>query len=66
LTGILCGLALRVVEVSWDSDDGILYFLAKVSLSSLLHLAKNETANLGWRVLIDVSLVVMLIILLKY
>lgn len=37
-TGILGSLTLVVVEVSWDSDDGLLDLLAELSLSNLLHL----------------------------
>ncbi len=41
-TGILCGLALGVVEVRGHRNDGVLDRFAKVSLSGLLHLCQNH------------------------
>jgi hypothetical protein len=55
LTGILGSLTLRIVEVGWDSDDGVLDWLGEICLGSLLHLSENETTNLGWRVLLSSS-----------
>lgn len=37
-TGVFGGLTLVVVEVSWDSDDGLGDLLAELDLSDLLHL----------------------------
>ena len=37
-TSVLGGLTLVVVEVSWDSDDGLGDLLAELDLSDLLHL----------------------------
>merc|ERR1719253_812319 len=40
--GILCRLSLRIVEICWDGDDGMLDLLTQVILSRLLHLDKNH------------------------
>lgn len=56
LTGILGSLALGVVEVGRDSDDGVLDRLAEVVLSGLLHLLECEATDLGWRVLLAARL----------
>jgi hypothetical protein len=56
LTGILGGLTLRVVEVSGNSNDGVLNGLAEVGLCGLLHLVENETTNLRRRVLLATGL----------
>jgi hypothetical protein len=56
LTGVLGGLTLGVVEVGRDSNNSILDGLAEVVLSGLLHLAQNETTDLGRRVLLSASL----------
>jgi len=39
---ILGGLPLRIVEVSGDSDDGVLDVLSEVALSDFLHLSKDH------------------------
>jgi len=41
-SGILGGLSLGIVEISWDSDDGGINWLSEVRLSDLLHLNKNH------------------------
>src|SRR5205807_375815 len=46
LTSILGCLTLRIIEVSWDCDDGVLNLLVQVVLSSFLHLLKHESTNL--------------------
>ena len=33
-------------KLTWNSDNGVLYFLAKVSFSSLLHLSENHGTDL--------------------
>ena len=43
-TGVLGGLTLVVVEVSWHSDDSLLDLLAELGLSNFLHL---RTVSLG-------------------
>jgi len=56
LTSILGGLSLGVIEVGRDGNNGVLDGLAKVSLSGLLHLVKDETTNLSGRVLLTAGL----------
>jgi len=56
LTGILGGLTLGVVEIGGDGDDGVLDVLAHVGLGGLLHLSKDETSDLGRRVLLSLGL----------
>ena len=41
-TGVLGGLTLRVIEVSGDSDDGVVDSLAEIGFSDLLHLGKHH------------------------
>jgi hypothetical protein len=45
-SGVLGSLALSVVEVSGDGDDGVGDFLSEVSFSSLLHLGQNHGGDL--------------------
>ncbi|RUP47142.1 NAD-specific glutamate dehydrogenase-domain-containing protein [Jimgerdemannia flammicorona] len=45
-TGVLGRLALGVVEVCGDGDDGLLDGLAKLGLGDLLHLDENHGRNL--------------------
>mmetsp|Transcript_111395 Transcript_111395/g.156381 ORF Transcript_111395/g.156381 Transcript_111395/m.156381 type:complete len:480 (+) Transcript_111395:731-2170(+) len=45
-TSILSGLSLGIVEVSGDSDDGILDGLVQESFSSLLHLGQDHRRDL--------------------
>ena len=56
LTGVLGGLTLRVIEVGRNGNDGVLDGLAEVVLSSLLHLAEDETTDLRRRVLLATGL----------
>ena len=46
LASVLCCLSLCVVEVSRDSDDGLLDCGAEVALRRLLHLGEDEGADL--------------------
>eukprot|EP01137_Pigoraptor_chileana_P002365 Opistho-2@41109 len=50
LPGVLGGLALRVVKVRRDGDDGVLGGLAKISLGGLLHLHEHKRTNLAGRI----------------
>jgi len=47
-TSILGGLALSVIEVGGDSDDGVGDLLGEESLSDLLHLAQNHGRDFLW------------------
>lgn len=47
-TCILGGLALSIVEVGRNGDDCILDGLAKIRLSSVLHLGEDHGADLLW------------------
>jgi hypothetical protein len=52
LTGVLGALALGIVEVSGNSDDGVLDGLGQVGLGGLLHLLEDESTNLRGRVVL--------------
>mmetsp|Transcript_20197 Transcript_20197/g.58557 ORF Transcript_20197/g.58557 Transcript_20197/m.58557 type:complete len:686 (-) Transcript_20197:20-2077(-) len=56
-SSVLGGLTLRVVEVSGDSDDSVLDFLAQVSFSDILHLGKNHGGDFFSLELLGFSLV---------
>ena len=47
LAGVLGGLALGVVEISGNGDDGLGDLLAEVRLRGLLHLLQHEGGDLG-------------------
>ncbi len=42
LTSVFGGLSLRVVEVSWDSNDCVLDFLSEIILGNFLHLGQDH------------------------
>ena len=54
-TGVLGGLALGVVEVGGDGDDGVLDLLVEEGLGGLLHLLEDEGTDLGGRELLAVG-----------
>ena len=45
-TGILGGISLGVIEISWDSDDSGLDGLTEISLSNFLHLGEDHGGDL--------------------
>jgi hypothetical protein len=49
LAGVLGGLALGVVEVGRNGDDGLLDLLTEIGLGGFLHLLKDDGGNLGRR-----------------
>ena len=55
LSGLLCGLSLRVAEVCRHGDYGIRHFLSQIVLSGLLHLLEHHCRNLLRRVLASVD-----------
>ncbi len=56
LAGILGRLALRVVEIGGDGDDGLLDLLSEIGLRRLLHLLQDEGGDLGGRIALAVGL----------
>ena len=54
--GVLGGLALAVVEVGGDGDDGLADRLAEISLRRFLHLGQHERADLTGRVFLAAHL----------
>ncbi len=48
--GIFCGLALRIVEICGNGDDGLRYRAAEKTLGVALQLAKDEGRNFGRRI----------------
>jgi len=55
-TSILGGLSLWVIEISGDSDDGVLNGLSEVSFSDFLHLEENHWWDFFSLELLDFSL----------
>jgi len=47
-SGILGGLSLGVIEISWNSDDGVLDSLSEVRLSDFSHLDQNHGGDFFW------------------
>ncbi len=47
LAGVLGGLALGVVEVGGDRDNGLRHFLAQIAFGGFLHLLQDEGADLA-------------------
>ena len=56
LAGILGGLALGVVEIGGNGDDGLLDLLAEIGFGGFLHLLQDDGGNLGGRILLAVGL----------
>ena len=50
LAGVLGGLALCVVEIGRNGDDGLIDFRAEIGLRGLLHLLQDESGNLRRRI----------------
>jgi hypothetical protein len=55
-TRVLGSLSLGVVEVGWDSDDGVLNLGAEISLRGLSHLDKNHRRDFLWGELLGLAL----------
>src|SRR6266540_2044673 len=55
LAGVLRRLALRIVEVGWDGDDGVRHLLAEVVLRGALELQQDLGRDLGGAVLLAVD-----------
>ena len=56
LAGVLGSLALGVVEVGRDGDDGLLDRLAEIAFGRFLHLLQNEGGNLRRGIFLAVGL----------
>src|SRR5439155_24559571 len=56
LAGVLGGLALGVVEISRDRDDGLLDLLPEIGFRRLLHLLQDESGYLRRRIGLAVGL----------
>ena len=41
-SGILSGLSLGIVEISWDSDDSLFNWLSEISFSDFLHFDEDH------------------------
>merc|ERR1719284_481219 len=48
LSSVFRGLALRIVEISRHSDNGVIHLCSQISLCSLFHLSQNHRGNLFW------------------
>jgi len=46
VAGILGGLSLGIVEISWDSDDSRFDWLSEVSFGDFLHLGEDHGGDL--------------------
>ncbi|WVZ56476.1 hypothetical protein U9M48_006997 [Paspalum notatum var. saurae] len=55
--GVHGGLALRVVEVDWDCDDGVLDIRGKVGIGGLLHLGEHHGGDLLRRELLLLAVI---------
>ena len=55
-TGIFSGLTLRIVEVCWDSDDGVVHGSTQVRFSGLPHLRQDHRGDLLWCERLDFAL----------
>jgi hypothetical protein len=47
-TSIFGGLSLRIVEVSWDGDNGVVHLLSEVSFGDFLHFDENHRRDFFW------------------
>lgn len=56
LASVLGGLTLGIIEVSGDSDDGLLDGATEIGLGSFLHLGEDESSDLGGGVLLATAL----------